>query len=249
MKKIRTILVDNERDCLEKIEQLLLTDDQIEISSICSREKDAIQDIDRHSADLVLMDIDIPDMDGFRVVQESPGNGQVPAFIFITSQPDHAAEAFELGAVDYLVKPFDKHRLLRAVKKAKKFINGSESEGHGSSLNREKKVYLKKILVKDSERMIFIPTPEVDWFESSGNYIKVVMGEKSYLIRTTLKKLEEKLDPRDFIRIHNSTILNVNRIKEIERWFTGDYNIKLQNGRQLRMSRTFRNSLDLFKVD
>lgn len=249
MKKIRTILVDNERDCLEKIEQLLLTDDQIEISSICSREKDAIQDIDRHSADLVLMDIDIPDMDGFRVVQKSPGNGQVPAFIFITSQPDHAAEAFELGAVDYLVKPFDKHRLLRAVKKAKKFINGSESEGHGSSLNREKKVYLKKILVKDSERMIFIPTPEVDWFESSGNYIKVVMGEKSYLIRTTLKKLEEKLDPRDFIRIHNSTILNVNRIKEIERWFTGDYNIKLQNGRQLRMSRTFRNSLDLFKVD
>jgi len=247
MNKIRTILVDDERECLEKIEQLLLTDEQIEISSTCSREKDAIQDINCYLPDLVLMDIDIPDLDGFEMMQEIPGNGHTPAFIFITSQPDHAAEAFNLGAVDYLVKPFDEDRLLRAINKAKKFINGHNT--NGDRLNKDKKVYLKKILVKDSERLIFIPTREVDWFESSGNYIKVVMGEKNHLIRTTLKKLEAKLDPRDFIRIHNSTILNVNRIKEIERWFTGDYNIKLQNGRQLRMSRTYRNSLDLFKVD
>ena len=247
MNKIRTILVDDERECLEKIEQLLLTDDQIEISSTCSSEKDAIRDIDRHLPDLVLMDIDNPDMDGFEIMQETPGNGHTPAFIFITSQPDYAAEAFNLGVVDYLVKPFDEDRLLQAINKAKKFINGYNTNGNRS--HNVKKVYLKKILVKDSERLIFIPTREVDWFESSGNYIKVVMGEKNHFIRTNLKKLEDKLDPRDFIRIHNSTILNVNRIKEIKRWFTGDYNIKLQNGRQLRMSRTYRDSLKPFKVD
>ena len=245
---INVLIVDDEKLSREKIRSFLETNPDFKIIDECGNGVQAIESILNQKVDLVLLDIQMPDLNGFGVIEEL-GASPLPHVIFITAHDEFAIKAFEVNAIDYLLKPFDKERFDRALERAKITIKNSvqlaltDKIDHLLESIREKQPFVNRFVIKSSGRIYFLKAEQIDWIESAGNYVIFHSGKDEHLYRETLKSLEQKLDPENFIRIHRSRIVNIDRIKELQPWSHGDYLIILQDGTDLLLSRNYKENL------
>lgn len=252
--KIRTLIVDDEPLARRNLRVLLERDPQIEILDECRNGREAVKAINTLSPDLIFLDIQMPEMDGFDVLARV-GPEHIQAIIFVTAFDQYALKAFDVHALDYLLKPFDDERFTRALERAKSQIAAREInqlsdrllallEQRESESKGSKREYLKRLMIKTSNRMMLVKVDEIDFIEADGNYAKLHVGRKTHLLREKMSDLEGRLDPAKFVRIHRSIIVNLDRIKEMHPHFNGDYVVVLEDGRQLRLSRTRREQLE-----
>lgn len=250
-RKIRTIVVDDEPLACKRLVKLLNEEEDVEVVEVCANGKEAIDEINEQDPDLVFLDIQMPEINGFEVLQHIESD-RVPAIIFVTAYDEYALKAFEVHALDYLMKPFNKARFRDSLQRAKNSIksNGNTEVGEKIEnlleyLNPEQDS-LSRILIKTSSRYFFLKADEIDWIESAGNYVRIHSGKNNYLIRETMINMEKKLDDDKFFRIHRSTIINVEKVKELEQWFHGDYQVIMYNDEKLTMSRNYKDLLERF---
>ncbi|UCC75161.1 MAG: response regulator transcription factor [Gemmatimonadota bacterium] len=257
MQKIRALIVDDEPFAREGIRVLLRDDAEIEIVGECADGREAVAAIREFEPDLVFLDIQMPEVDGFAVIEEV-GADEMPVVVFVTAYDQYALRAFDVAALDYLLKPFDDERFATAVARAKAQIRqgavGELSsklitllEDQRGAVARHAPVpgsYLQRVMLKTGGRVVFLKTEEIDWIEAEGDYVRLHAGPNTHLLRDTMKRLEEQLDPAKFVRTHRSTIVNLDRIKELHPYFHGDYRIILKDGTELKLSRSRRQALE-----
>jgi two-component system LytT family response regulator len=247
---IRVMIVDDEPLARERIRMLLEGEPELEIVSECGNGTDALRAIEKLNPDLVFLDIQMPELTGFEVLDRLDP-ARTPVVIFVTAYDQYALKAFEVCALDYLLKPFDRERFKRALKRARADLDRRKAGAVNekvlkllSELQRSKK-YVDKLIVRAGGRVLFLRADEIDWMEAAGNYVRLHAGKEEYLYRETMTKLEEQLNPDRFARVHRSTIVNIERIKELQPWFRGDYMILLRDNSKLLLSRTYRARLNL----
>lgn len=256
VEKIRTLIVDDEPLARRNLRLLLEKDPQIEIIDECRNGREAVQAVKSFSPDLIFLDIQMPEMDGFDVLA-SVGAEQIQAIIFVTAFDQYALKAFEVHALDYLLKPFDDARFQRALEQAKSQIEQRALNKVSRKLlalleDRESKreqraphkTYLTRLMIKLASRVVLLKVNDIDWIEADGNYAKLHVGGKSHLLREKMHDLEDQLTPERFVRIHRSVIVNLDRIKELHPHFNGDYIVVLDDGVQLKLSRSRREHLE-----
>jgi two-component system, LytTR family, response regulator len=237
--------VDDEKLARRRIRRLLAAESDVEVIGECEDPKDAIAAIRQRAPDLLFLDVQMSEMDGFGVL-ESVGGSHTPAVIFVTAFDQYALRAFDVHALDYLLKPFDRARFRRALDRARAQLRqqaGTTLDHRLSALieslgSRPKN--LDRVVIKSAGRIMFLRTDEIDWIEAADNYVRLHVGQESHLLRETLGSLEARLDAAKFLRIHRSTLINVDRMKELQPWFHGDYVVILQDGTKLNLSRTYR---------
>ena len=248
MKTLRALIVDDEPLARERVASLLATEADVEVVGECGDGHEAVDAIRRLAPDLVFLDIQMPGADGFQVIEEVGGD-RMPLVIFVTAYDQHALKAFEVRALDYLLKPFDRERFQEALARARGRIEGRESGDLGRRLMalvqqmRPAAPRTERLVVKSAGKLFFLRTDEIDWIEASGNYVRVHVGNESHLLRETMASLEAKLDPDSFFRIHRSRIVNMERVKEMQPWFNGEYIVILTTGVKLTLSRGYREKL------
>jgi two-component system, LytTR family, response regulator len=245
---IRALIADDEALARKFIRRMLRDDHDVEIVGECSNGKEAVAMIRKQNPDLVFLDVQMPEMDGFAVL-ESIGVERLPEIIFTTAYEQYAIRAFELHALDYLLKPFDQARFKDAIKHAKeRFRSERQNEGRTqmSALLesiKNKSQYLDRLMIKASGRITFLSTDEINWIEADDKYVHLHTGKISPMVRQTLSAMETQLDPKKFRRIHRSIIVNVERIKELQPLFNGEYSVTLEDGTKLTLSRTYKDRL------
>lgn len=246
--KIRTLIVDDMLLARKRVRRYLGADAEVEIVGECADGHAAVAAIESLSPDLLFLDVQMPELDGFGVL-ETIGAEQMPAVIFVTAYDQFALRAFEVHALDYLLKPFDRERVRKALERAKAQLRQRDSNDLDERLQallkdlKTESRYLKRLAVKTAGRTVFLLTKEIDWIESAGNYLKLHAGRESHLLRERMGQLETRLDPSKFVRIHRSTLVNIDRIREMQPLFNGDQLVTLRDGQQLTMSRTYRDRL------
>src|ERR1051325_8758219 len=232
-KCIRVLIVDDERLARERIRDMLAADSRIEILNECVNGEQAIEVIQQLAPDLVFLDVEMPGKDGFAVL-EAINPDRLPAIIFVTAYDQYAVRAFEFHALDYLLKPFDQERFDKAVNRAVANIQNDKSENLTARIlqtleeMKARPVHLERLVIKMNGHVFFVKTDEIDWLEAEGNYVRLHAGKESYLLRDTITALESQLDPRKFVRVHRSAIVNIDRIQELQPWFHGEYRIILR---------------------
>lgn len=255
MEVIRTLIVDDERLARETLRLLLQNHEQVEIIGECENGSEAVKLLQKEELDLVFLDIQMPELNGFDVIQKV-GPDKMPVVIFVTAYDQYALQAFEARALDYLLKPFDDERFEQALDRAIERIHqrqvgelstklvdliGSKTDTGTMSVNNEppKGSFLERIMIKERGSMFFIKVDEIDWVEAAGDYVSIHVGPKSHLLRETMSGLMKKLNPRQFVRVHRSSIVKVDSIRELKPYFHGDYIIILKNGKELKLSRRY----------
>lgn len=247
--RLKLLIVDDEPLARERIREMLRADPQIEVIGDCSNGDDAIEAVRTSRPDLLLLDIQMPGTDGFGVLEALEPH-EIPCIIFITAYDQYAVKAFEVYALDYLLKPFDRERFTRAIERAKQHVFKERTRDLNdrvlAALNeiKNKPEYLERLVIRTNGHIFFIKTEEIDWLEAEGNYVRLHSGKESYLLRDAISSLENQLDPKKFLRIHRSAIVNINRIQELQPWFHGEYRVILQDGVQLTLSRSYRDKLN-----
>ena len=249
--KIRTLIVDDESIARDRVRRFLGSEPDIEVIGECGNGVDALATIRELAPDLVFLDIQMPEMTGFEVVKTllAASASDVPAVVFVTAYDQFAIRAFEVHALDYLLKPFDRERFRQSVRHAREQIEqrrtGKVDDRLRSLLADLKggQKYLERLVVKSSGRVYFLKVAEIDWIESSGNYVTLRVRRETHLLRETMNHLEGKLDPDKFLRIHRSRLVNIDRIKELHPLFNGDYTVILLDGTELTLTRTYRDRL------
>jgi len=244
---MKTVIVDDEPLARKRLKALLSSDPEIEIVAVCANGFEAITAIRQHSPDLVFLDIQMPEKDGFQVIEDLRG-GHLPSVIFVTAFDQYALKAFEVAALDYLLKPFDEARFRTTMERAKSAMRGSRDDKNDALLEflrqwRNRPNYLEKIAVSSDDRICLIPIERIEFIEASGNYIRIHVGKSAYLLRETVQSIEGKLDPEKFWRIHRSTIVNIERIREIKQMFHGSYRVVMANGKDVTLSRKYKHLL------
>lgn len=248
MTKIRTLVVDDEPMARERILSLLQQEDDVEVVGECSDGAEAVSAINQRSLDLVFLDVQMPGTDGFGVIQ-SIGADRMPTVVFVTAYDEYALKAFEVHALDYLLKPFGKDRFQETLKHAREHLDRRRAGDLGMRLLalvhdlKPEQPRLDRLVVKSGGRVFFLRTEEIDWVEAAGNYVRLHLGEESHLFRETMNGMEGRLDSRRFVRIHRSRIVNTERIKELQPWFNGEYVVILRDGTRLTLSRGYREKL------
>ncbi len=250
---IRTLIVDDESLARDRVKRFLKPEADVEIVGECTNGRDAVAAITETKPDLVFLDIQMPEKDGFEVVRSLKAD-TMPTIIFVTAYDQYALQAFEVHALDYLLKPFNQERIRKAVERAREHIGrrrvGSLDERLVSllaDLKTERK-FLERLVVKTVGRVYFLKVDEIDWIEAAGNYVKLHVGRDGHMLRETMSGIEGKLDPERFVRIHRSTLVNVDRIKELHPLFSGDYSVMLHDGTELALSRNYRERfLEMFE--
>jgi two-component system LytT family response regulator len=239
---IRALVVDDEPLARRAIRRFLGKHVGVDVIGECGDGESAVRAIRERKPDLVFLDVQMPEMDGFEVLS-AIGANQMPVTIFVTAYDRYALRAFDANAIDYLLKPVGKERFERALTRAKQRIAGEfkydEVDRIISSLERlaAAQTYPARLAIPKHGRVLFVATKDIDWIEADGNYVRLHVGTREHEFRETLTGLEEKLNPAEFLRIHRSTIVNIQRIKEIQAWFHGHHRVLLENGTELRMSR------------
>jgi len=247
-KKIRTLIVDDEELARDRIQALLAEQPDVEIVGVCTDGPSAVEAIDKAQPDLVFLDVQMPGMDGFEVIDNIDKN-HAPAVVFVTAHDAHALRAFEIHALDFLLKPFDQTRFEKALDRARGLLNRDRAGGLDPRLVslleelHEERKYSERLIVKSGGRVFFVRTEEIDWVEASGNYVKIHTKNDAHLLRESMKNMEARLDPKTFVRIHRSAIVNIDRIKELEPWFHGEYIVIMRDGTRLTASRVFSDRL------
>ena len=241
----RVLIVDDEPLARDRIRELLKGDRGIQIIGEARNGREAIEAMTAHAPDIVFLDVQMPDMDGFEVLKALDVE-LVPLVIFVTAYDRHAVRAFDVHAIDYLMKPFDRKRFAKALNHAKDQLKRPTDEPDARRIMRlleELKAgarYLERFAVKTGEKVLFVRAEDVDSIEAEGNYVRLNLGNSSHLLRGTINSIESKIDPRTFVRIHRSTMVNVNRIKELQAWARGEYRVVLHSGACHTLSRGYR---------
>jgi two-component system LytT family response regulator len=248
MEKIRVLIVDDEPLAREGIEMRLRSEPDFEVVGECRNGREAVAAIAREAPDLVFLDIQMPRMDGFAVI-DAVGAQSMPQVIFVTAYDEHALRAFTVHALDYLLKPIDGARFREALARARDRVRGKNLEAVAAQLQRmmaslkSDGEYLERLSIKSAGRIVLLPVEEIDWIEAADNYVQVHVGKTSHLLLATLSGLEGKLDPRRFLRVHRSAIVNLSRVKELQPMFHGEYRVILQDGAQLTSGRSYSKNL------
>ena len=287
--RVRVLIVDDESLARQRVRRLVQSEADVEVVGEAGSGHEAVALIRELRPDLVCLDVQMPGLDGFGVLRELDG-GHVPMVLFVTAYDEHAQRAFDVHAVDYVLKPVDEDRFKAAFDKARKQrANAVAAERLGELLETVRRLatgsaamaelrgdvagggmgsgllaangnvnaapgavgagsangrFASRILVKQDGRMIFVKTTDIDWIEADRNYVRLHVGKTAHTIRERISHLEETLDPRVFARIHRSTIVNLNRVREMQQWFSGDYVVVLEDGTRLRLSRHYRDRVE-----
>jgi two-component system LytT family response regulator len=249
MTRIRTMVVDDEPIARARVLSLLNDEADIEIVRECSSGAEAVSAITEISPDLIFLDVQMPEMDGFDVARAFEPD-RMPAVVFVTAFDHYALRAFEIQAADYLLKPFSTQRFKLALSHARDQLAQRQASTLGRQLmallpemSRRQSPARDRLVVKSSGRVYFVPTADIDWCEAAGNYVCLHVGAQSHLVRETMAHLESHLDPQQFVRIHRSTIVNVDRIQELRSSFNGEHVVLLRGGTRLTLSRGYRDAL------
>jgi len=257
--KAGALVVDDEAVARRRVIRLLAEREDIDVVGECSGGEAAVEAINRLRPDVVFLDVQMPDLDGFGVLRQVDPE-RMPAVVFVTAYDQYALRAFEACAIDYLLKPYEPDRFSQAVDRALQWAAKGEDSEQDERLRRLLREVIQsqpagesasadvagasgrldRFMVKRGGRSTFVRAVDVDWLESDGNYVNLHVGKQSHLVRGTIASCAERLDPRKFIRIHRRYIVNIDRVKEVQPWFGGDYVILLEDGHKLRLSRNFR---------
>ena len=300
MSKVRVLIVDDESLSRQRIRRLVQSEPDAEVIGECENGVEAVAAIREHRPDVVCLDVQMPELDGFGVLNQL-GDGPAPKVLFVTAYDEHALRAFDVHAVDYVLKPVDADRFRTAFERARRAhqesvavnrlgqlldtvrrvsdgspsssgeytppiglggsservavnggtngnANGGSNGGTHGAINGSNggtaSQYASRILVKHDGRMFFVKVGDIDWIEADRNYVRLHVGNAAHTIRERISHIEETLDPRIFARIHRSTIVNLNRVREMQQWFSGDYVVILENGARLRLSRHYRDRVE-----
>jgi len=256
MQAIRTLIVDDEPAAREGMRHLLAADPEIEVAGECADGWQAAAAIRDAGPDLVFLDVQMPELDGFGVLREVDLE-RAPTVVFVTAYDQYALRAFEVHAIDYLLKPFTDERFRESLDRAKRQVRqgrlGDLSGKLAALLQRYgaeaparpgRQRYLDRLLVKASGTVTLLRVVEIDWIDAEGDYVRIHVGKSWHLLRETMKNLEGQLDPARFVRIHRSTIVNLEKVKELQPFFRGEYVVVLQNGTTLKLSRGYRENLE-----
>jgi two-component system LytT family response regulator len=250
MSQLRTIIVDDEPLARRRLRRLLREHPDVEVVSECGNGREAVEAIRRDRPDLVFLDVQMPGLDGFEVVTRA-GGGPPPAVVFATAYSEHALRAFEVCALDFLLKPFDAERLARSLDRVRKQAASgaaSPAELYHRLLDAVGKAdarppYVSRLLVKSGGRVVFLRTEDVDWIAAAGKYVRLYCGADYHLLRESMHDLERRLDPGRFRRIHRSAIVNLDSVRELQPLFHGEMRAILRDGTELTVSRRYRSAL------
>ncbi len=260
--KIRAILVDDEPLALRGLKLRLQAFPEIEIIAECANGREAVKEIKAKNPDLVFLDIQMPGLDGFGVVRAMIG-APAPLFIFVTAYDKYAIDAFEANALDYIVKPVEEERLSDALHRAREALKSKAAANRESKLIEmlaslsdddrdrikelindpewtEKQRYSERLSFKDGSKVVMLDSQEIEWIDAAGDYMCIHASGKTHIIRETMKALQTRLDPVRFQRIHRSAIVNIDRVKELHPHSNGEYFIILDNGAELKLSRSYK---------
>lgn len=268
----RAIVVDDEPLARERLRRLLDAEPDVHVVAECATGRDAVREVLAQRPDLLLLDVQMPGIDGFGVLRElrseaeaGAGDTALPLVIFVTAYDQHALRAFDVHAIDYVLKPVEPDRLRDALSRARarhaqasaarrfrdmqrlleRVMDPAEAGAAGEPAEatlqpRPQGRWTERILIREKDKLYFVRTAEVDWIEAAGNYVKLYIGKRTHLIRETMARMEQALDPGQFVRIHRSTIVNLDRVRQMEPWFSGEYMVQMEDGTELRMSRWYR---------
>jgi two-component system, LytTR family, response regulator len=245
---IRTLIVDDEPLARLRVRELLAEEADVEIVGEAQDGPTAVALVRELTPDLLFLDVQMPELDGFGVL-EQVGHRRIPALVFVTAYDRFALRAFEAHALDYLLKPFDDQRFAAALQRVREQLRNRSAD----ELERRVRDLLadvrggashpERLAVQSGSRSVLVPVSEIAWFEAEGKYVRLHAGERTYLLRDSMRRLESVLDPRQFLRIHRSIIVNVERIREVEAYFRGEYILFLRDGTQLRSGRSYRRAV------
>lgn len=249
--RIRVLIVDDEPLAREGVRLHLAGHEEIEIIGECGSGEEAVERIAADDPDLVFLDVQMPGLDGFGVL-EAIGEAALPAIVFVTAYDQFALRAFEAHALDYLLKPFEAERFDKALERVRAQLRARSTNTMEERLRSlvasfsGKERFLERMVARTGGRILILRVSDVDWIEAAANYVRVHIGAKQYLVRETMTHLETRLDPDKFLRIHRSVIVRKDRIKELEPLFQGDYSIILLDGTRLNSSRGYREGIQSF---
>jgi two-component system, LytTR family, response regulator len=241
---VRTLIVEDEPHARHYLRELLAGEPDVAIVGEASSGAEGADLIREVSPDLVFLDIQMPDLTGFDVIAEI-GVEKMPAFVFVTAYNEYAVRAFEVEAVDYLCKPFDRDRLAASLERAMRRLqlrNTDAAENGVTALQDKTQRWVSRIPIKEKNGIIFVPVEGILWIEAADKYVELHTADRTYLARQTIQSLEESLDPKQFVRIHRSTIVRKAAVRGLHPLFHGDYLMRLSNGTELTLSRNFRES-------
>jgi two-component system, LytTR family, response regulator len=242
---IRALIVDDEPLARRRVREMLQGDTEVEIIGESANGPEAVQAVQENNPDLMFLDVQMPGMDGFEVLNVL-GDERLPLIVFITAFDQYALRAFEACAVDYILKPFDRARFERAVEQAKSRIRKERRVDLTQHLLtllenlKQQPAYPERMAIKDGTRIVYVKTEAIEWVEADGNYVRIHTGKGSYHLLSTIGSLEAQLDPKKFRRIHRATIVNIDCIRELQPWFNGCYRVILHSGVELSLSRGYR---------
>jgi two-component system LytT family response regulator len=249
---MRTIIADDEPLARKKLRLMLSSEPGVQIVAECENGAQTVRALTTYKPDLLMLDIQMPDLNGFEILSRIPAD-EAPIVVFTTAYDRHAVRAFEAHALDYLLKPFDQERLHSAINRVRaELFKLGDREATFRVLN-----YLservgrptqpdRRLVIKTGGRIVFLNFDEVDWMEAAANYVRLNVGKQSYLLREGIGHIAERLDPTQFIRIHRSVIVNVQKIKELQPVNSGEYIVVLKDGKELSCSRGYRAGLQQF---
>lgn len=232
MADIRALIVDDEALARERVRTLLAAAPGVTVLAECSGGRDAVEAILEHQPDLVFLDVQMPDLDGFQVL-EALGDDQLPAIVFVTAYDEYALRAFDVHAVDYLLKPIEPERFAKMLARVRETLGDKGDRRLEALLDT---LPLDRLVIRTRGRVFFLKPSEIDWVEADGKHVKLHAGKETHVVRQQLQRLEPRLAPHGFVRVHRSAIVNVDRIKELEPWFHGEYVVVLKDGTKLTSS-------------
>jgi two-component system, LytTR family, response regulator len=245
---MRVVVVDDEPLARRRLKSMLAEQTDVEVIAEYEDPTDAVKALPDSAADVLFLDVQMPELDGFQVL-DGIGQRPPPFVIFVTAHEQHAVRAFDSDATDYLLKPYDRERLERSLDRARAALAGSQTGALDNQVKqlvdqlRERSVYLDRVAVTMGRRTYFVSTRQIDWVQADRNYLRLHVGDKCHLIRSTISGIESRLDPQHFARVHRSFIVRIDHVKELRALVSGEYRIVLVDGTELPMSPQYRDRL------
>ena len=242
---IKYIIADDEVLARDSIKVLLSSDSDLQLVAECRDGQEVLQQVQQQNIDLLWLDIQMPRLNGFEVL-EGLSAEKMPYIIFVTAYDEFALRAFEYNALDYLLKPYSNERFYKALTKAKKILNQTATPNFRAPFQellhfyQQHQNYRQRLSVKTKDKILLLEVKDIDWIKASGAYLEISTHQHKYLIQDSLKNLERQLNPKEFVRIHRSTIVNLACIHALEPWFNGEYFVILKNGEKLKLSRSYK---------
>lgn len=248
MPNFRVLIVDDEPISRRRLRRLLVLEPECQLVAECENGREAVQVLAREQVDILFLDVQMPEMDGFEVVQAISLSH--PLVIFTSAYDEYALKAFEVHAFDYLLKPFDRRRFRESLDRARRQLAQAKpaiSDDRILTLFESLAAARSapdRVAVRANGRVIFVRLGEIDWIEAADNYVCLHTGRETHILRETMNELEARLDPARFIRVHRSAIVNIDCIRELQPWFRGDYKVMLNDGTELTLTKNHREKLE-----